>query len=174
MEEKQITITEALRFARHEFMNQLQLIRMNLELGRIDDAKSVIDSYASRMLELAELNKLGLPKLYEWIQTAAWKFPGLNVVFSCRSRKVNGRFDDPSVQLMDKLFREMSRRLDPFEEMECQVEIKAVNGNLMMGITVLGELENLDCAMITDEQNILQTAIEQSSPKEWKITVTAR
>jgi len=173
MNEKQITITEALRFARHDFMNQLQLIRMNLELGRIDDAKTVIDAYASRMMELAELNKLGLPKLYEWIQTAPWKYPGLNPEFSCKGEKVDERFDSPAAILLDKLFGELNNRLNPYDELECQVVITAVSGVFTMGITVLGRIENLDRNMITGEQSVFQVSVVKVSPEEWQFTVTA-
>ena len=33
---KTLTVNEALRFANHDFLNQLQLIKMNLDLGRTD------------------------------------------------------------------------------------------------------------------------------------------
>lgn len=173
MNEKQFSVTEALRFARHDFMNQLQLIRMNLELGRVEDAKSVIDAYASRMFELAELNKLGLPKLYEWIQTAPWKYPGLNLEFSCKGEQVDERIDSPSIKILDRLFGELKNRLNPYDELECHVAITAVSGVFTMGITVLGRIENLDRAVISEEQSVLQASVEQLSPEEWKFTVTA-
>jgi stage 0 sporulation protein B (sporulation initiation phosphotransferase) len=173
MNQKQFSITEALRFARHDFMNQLQLIRMNLELGRVEDAKTVIDAYASRMIELAELNKLGLPKLYEWIQTAPWIYPGLNLEFSCKGEKVDERIDSPAIEILDRLFGELKNRLNPYDELECHVSITAVSGVFTMGITVLGRIENLDFAKISEEQSVLRASVEQLSPEEWKFTVTA-
>lgn len=173
MNDKQITLTEALRFARHDFMNQLQLIRMNLELGRVDDAKLVIDAYASRMKELAELNKLGLPKLYEWIQTAPWKYPALNPEFSCKGEQVDNRFDSPAAHILDKLFGELNKRINPYDELECQVRITAVSGVFTMGITVLGRIENLDQVMMTEEQSLFRVTINQVTTEEWQFTVTA-
>jgi stage 0 sporulation protein B (sporulation initiation phosphotransferase) len=173
MNDKQITLTEALRFARHDFMNQLQLIRMNLELGLVDDAKTVIDAYASRMKELAELNKLGLPKLYEWIQTAPWKYPALNPEFSCKGEQVNVRFDSPAAHTLDKLFGELNKRINPYDELECHVRITAVSGVFTMGITVLGRIENLDHVMMTEEQSLFRITVKQVSSEEWQFTVTA-
>lgn len=34
-----LSVSEILRAANHDFINQLQLIKMNLDLNRIDDAK---------------------------------------------------------------------------------------------------------------------------------------
>lgn len=34
-----LTVSEALRFANHDYLNQFHLIQMNLDLGRVDEAK---------------------------------------------------------------------------------------------------------------------------------------
>lgn len=39
MNNQSLTISEVLRFANHDYVNQLQLIRMNLDLGRIEESK---------------------------------------------------------------------------------------------------------------------------------------
>ena len=173
MEEKQMSITEALRFARHDFMNQLQLIRMNLELGRVEDAKTVIDAYASRMNQLAEVVKLGLPKLVEWIQTAPWKYPGLNPDFTCQGQKVDSRYDSSAVTCLDNLFKKLNEALNPYHELECHVTITVVNEMLTMGIIAIGEIENLDTVGITEDQELFRITAEQHSPGEWKFCVTA-
>ncbi|UZM98521.1 Spo0B domain-containing protein [Lysinibacillus sp. MHQ-1] len=45
MNNQSLTISEVLRFANHDFVNQLQLIRMNLDLGRVDESKELIQHF---------------------------------------------------------------------------------------------------------------------------------
>ena len=45
-----LTVNEILRAANHDFINQLQLIKMNLDLNRIDDAKKIIENYFANNL----------------------------------------------------------------------------------------------------------------------------
>ena len=47
MNNQSLTISEVLRFANHDYVNQLQLIRMNLDLGRIDESKNLFKSIQS-------------------------------------------------------------------------------------------------------------------------------
>ena len=39
MMEQSLTVREVLRYANHDFLNHLHLIKMNLDLGRIEEAK---------------------------------------------------------------------------------------------------------------------------------------
>ena len=43
MNNQSLTISEVLRFANHDYVNQLQLIRMNLDLGRIEESKNLFN-----------------------------------------------------------------------------------------------------------------------------------
>jgi len=74
MTDKPFSVNEALRFARHDFLNQLQLIKMNIDLERLEEAKAVIDHYTREVKEIYELTKLNIPLTSEWLQTANWRF----------------------------------------------------------------------------------------------------
>lgn len=77
MNNQSLTISEVLRFANHDYVNQLQLIRMNLDLGRIDESKKLIQHYSEQLRVFSILNRLQLPQTIEWLQTAGWRYPSL-------------------------------------------------------------------------------------------------
>ena len=43
MMEQPLTVNEVLRYANHDFLNQLHLIQMNFDLGRVEEAKMIIN-----------------------------------------------------------------------------------------------------------------------------------
>ncbi|NMH69858.1 sporulation protein [Bacillus sp. RO3] len=65
-------VVEALRHARHDWMNDLQLIKGNLDLGRVERAKQVIEEMVLVAQNESKLCNLKLPLLAEWILTYNW------------------------------------------------------------------------------------------------------
>ncbi|WP_201713628.1 Spo0B C-terminal domain-containing protein [Rossellomorea arthrocnemi] len=65
-------VVEALRHARHDWMNDLQLIKGNLDLDRVERAKQVIEEMVLVAQNESKLSNLRLPLLAEWILTYNW------------------------------------------------------------------------------------------------------
>jgi stage 0 sporulation protein B (sporulation initiation phosphotransferase) len=65
-------VVEALRHARHDWMNDLQLIKGNLDLDRVERAKQVIEEMVLVAQNESKLSNLKLPLLAEWILTYNW------------------------------------------------------------------------------------------------------
>ncbi|WP_406686710.1 Spo0B C-terminal domain-containing protein [Rossellomorea vietnamensis] len=65
-------VVEALRHARHDWMNDLQLIKGNLDLGRVERAKQVIEEMVLVAQNESKLSNVKLPLLAEWILTYNW------------------------------------------------------------------------------------------------------
>ena len=51
---------KALKFARHDFLNELQLILLYIDLGKLPEAKKKILETTDDMRQLSMLEKLGL------------------------------------------------------------------------------------------------------------------
>lgn len=49
MKTSTLSVNDVLRFANHDYMNQIQLLKMNLDLGRIEEAKSLIENFQSKV-----------------------------------------------------------------------------------------------------------------------------
>lgn len=44
-----LSVNEVLRFANHDYMNQLQLIKMNLDLGRVEESKKLLSKFLNNV-----------------------------------------------------------------------------------------------------------------------------
>lgn len=69
MNPKNITINEVIRHSMHDFLNNMHLIQMNLDMGRPEEAKQLIHRYSQKCTQFFDLNNLGLLKTNEWLQT---------------------------------------------------------------------------------------------------------
>lgn len=67
------TVVEMLRHARHDWMNQLQLIKGNLELNNVERAKEIIDDIIFLARQEAKLSNLKLPNLATLLITFNWE-----------------------------------------------------------------------------------------------------
>ena len=67
-----LTLVQALKFARHDFLNELQLILLYIDLGKLPEAKQKIMDTTDAMRQVAMLEKLGLPAVETWLVTFDW------------------------------------------------------------------------------------------------------
>lgn len=144
MIDKPFSVNEALRYARHDFLNQLQLIKMNIDLARLDDAKAAIDHYTAEVKEIYALSNLKMPLTCEWLQTANWRFPGFQV-------QVTSQIDTDSQPTLDSQVHDVLERatvllhskLDPFTEQELHIHIACISSGLKVTFEANGEWEPL-------------------------------
>ncbi len=62
-----------LRHARHDWLNQLQLIKGNLALDRTDRAKEIIEQIVQESKNEAKVSNLRMPKMAELLLTYNWQ-----------------------------------------------------------------------------------------------------
>lgn len=74
MKPDKLTTAQALKYARHDYLNDLQLLLMYIDLNKLSDAKQMISYTTERMRHLAKLEKLGLPETELWLSTLEWNF----------------------------------------------------------------------------------------------------
>lgn len=67
------TIVEVLRHARHDWMNNLQLIKGNLALGKIDQVERVIDDIILEAKQESRLCNLKLPQFAKMLLLFNWE-----------------------------------------------------------------------------------------------------
>lgn len=87
-------VVEVLRHARHDWMNDLQLIKGNLNLDRIDRAKQVIEEMVLAAQNESKLSNLKLPLLTEWILTYNWSGSMIKLDFEILDCTADHGLDD--------------------------------------------------------------------------------
>ncbi|MEG0450988.1 MAG: Spo0B domain-containing protein, partial [Lysinibacillus sp.] len=119
-----LTISEVLRFANHDYVNHLQLIRMNLDLGRIDETKKLIQDYSEQLRVLSNINRLQLPKTGEWLQTVRWQYPSVQVELSCQvENPVLNNIDEAIVYYLNNTINHVYHTLDPYTEQQLMLDV---------------------------------------------------
>ncbi|RAZ68561.1 Spo0B domain-containing protein [Planococcus maitriensis] len=88
-----LTVAQSLRHARHDFMNELQMIKLNLDLGRTDRAQALIRTYAEAAMHQSRLSALSMPETEEWLLTAGWRFPELRLAVFCEAKRAPQELD---------------------------------------------------------------------------------
>ena len=142
MTDKAFSVNEALRFARHDFLNQLQLIKMNIDLARLDDAKEVIDHYTTEVKAFYELAKLNLPLTSEWLQTMNWRFAGFQVNISSQIESTCNTLLDASIRhVLEQAITLLHTQLSPFKEQHLNIHILCTQSEFKLTFESIGEWE---------------------------------
>ena len=139
MNSQSLTISEVLRFANHDYVNQLQLIRMNLDLGRIDESKKLIQNFSEQLRVLSSINRLQLPQTMEWLQTASWRYPSLPMKISGEiSKPVTNDIDEAVVEYLNKTVIHVYDTLDPFTEQSLAIDVRVEDDIFAVTFTLNG------------------------------------
>ena len=142
MVEQSLTIREVLRYANHDFLNHLHIIKMNLDLGRIEEAKALIGEIAIQCKNSSSLNKIGLPKTIEFLQTLKWRHPEFQTVLSSNVREAfNEQWDEHIVQYLEKTIIHMYNRLDVFSEQHLQIDIVGAADEFKITVHFTGQFD---------------------------------
>ncbi|MCP1145423.1 Spo0B domain-containing protein [Lysinibacillus endophyticus] len=131
--------SEVIRFANHDFMNHLQLIKMYLELGKVDEAKNTIENISENCKTLSNLNKLNLPKTVEWLQTFQWRYPSID--FNLKSHvehPVNMKKDVQIVEYLEKTIIHVYDHLDPYTEQQLFIEVETNKNEFKLTLDLRG------------------------------------
>ncbi|WP_113930150.1 Spo0B C-terminal domain-containing protein [Bacillus sp. P14.5] len=117
-------LVEALRHARHDWMNRLQLIKGNMDLGRMDRAKQIIEEIVAEAQNESKLSNLRMPKFSEWMLTYNWQTHYIKLEFEVLEAEEPDIGDDSVFNWFTGLFSVLENCVKPFEENNMMVIIK--------------------------------------------------
>ncbi len=142
MEKTTLTLQEVLRHSNHELLNHLHLIRMNLDLNRVDEAKKIIDDIAESCTSYSMTNKLGLTKTALWIQMFKWRYPAIILQLHCDIESpVEQIWDGTIEQYLEKTIIHIYDKLDPFEAHMMKLHISSKVNRFSMVVHLTGHWE---------------------------------
>lgn len=79
MDHNEITLNEILRHTMHDYLNNMHLLQMNLDMGKTEEAKALIKKYSQKCNQFFDINNIGLYKTNEWLQTFSIKYNQLTL-----------------------------------------------------------------------------------------------
>lgn len=118
-----MTVAQALRHARHDFLNELQLIGMKLDLGRTQDVKSIIRSHAEAAVQLNRLAVLKMAATEHWLLTAEWRFPEFRFELECAAEKGAASKDAVFAEWLEQFFSTLNERSKGYAN-SCHISLK--------------------------------------------------
>lgn len=133
--EKPITVAQSLRHARHDFLNELQLIKMNLDLGRFQEAQAIIRSHAEASMHASRLADIGLPLTEEWLLTANWHFTRFRFDIECYATTAPSHLDGAFRRFLDDFVKKAKQHLDPYQVFDGVIGLTSNASFFEMNIT---------------------------------------
>lgn len=169
---KTLTINEVLRFANHDFLNQLQLIKTNLDLGRTETAKESIEHITEKCKTFFNINKLGLPNTIEWIHTLGWRYPNFQVeIQSMIEHGVDPALDEAIYKYLEKSVLYIYSSLDPFAEQQLSLQIYSTEKQFEILFHVKGHWDKKDGFKQSINHPLLMIENDQYSEEEWQYVI---
>lgn len=142
MERKRLTVSETLRFANHDFLNELQIISMNLQLGKVEEAKNYIDRISEGCQKNSSLHKLSLPLLAEWLLTVKWRYPEFHFTITNESMNRIDLHEDVDMQFvlyLEETMIQLESKIDPFVPQNIHFRICSSEEVMKLQVTLQGK-----------------------------------
>lgn len=119
------TILNILRHARHDWMNQLQLIKGNLELNNIDRAKEMMNEIVFLAQQETKLSNLQLPWLAELLITFNWAQHRFKLDYKVNGNHPQFTINDQQITMWtESFFMTLDQVVDPNVENHLLISIE--------------------------------------------------
>lgn len=138
-----LTVAQSLRHARHDFLNELQMIKLNLDLGRTDRAQALIRTYAEAAMHQSRLSALSLPETEEWLLTAGWRFPELRLTMSCEAPQAPSELDTTLCQWLESFAKAVKEAFSDAWPYPVELRIIEVDGRFSLELSGPGDWSSL-------------------------------
>ncbi|WNS74446.1 sporulation initiation phosphotransferase B [Bacillus sp. DTU_2020_1000418_1_SI_GHA_SEK_038] len=117
-------VIEVLRFARHDWLNKIQLIKGNLALNKIDRAKEIINEIVVDAQAEAKLSNLNIPQFASLLLTYNWENHSFQIEYDVMESSVSGFLDDDWLtNWTSSFFKHLNSAIKPFNENHLSVTI---------------------------------------------------
>lgn len=163
MGKAELSQTELLAFARHDFLNDLQIILMHLDLGNPSEARKAILKTTKAMGQRSLLSGFGLPKVQQWLLTFDWVYTAFRSTMTCAikkgARNVN---DDTLVTYLEAIFNEIEEVIDPLSDYDVHFDIFADVKAWSIKITIKGGLPETKKTLISPDNVKIEETISHN------------
>lgn len=167
-----LEMLEALKFARHDFLNELQLILLYLDLDKEAEARAKILEYTKSMRQFAMLERLRLPKLESWLMTFSWRYSSFTTQLSSDIVAGNrASEEDIVVDYLNQVMADVEKAINPMVDYELNLTVTATTESWSVTIRLDGALEKKPAIphILSD-----YSAEENVSTEQWTFTISGQ
>ncbi|MGP4080548.1 Spo0B C-terminal domain-containing protein [Pseudalkalibacillus sp. R45] len=148
-----------LRHARHDWLNQLQLIKGNLALDRTDRAKEIIEKVVHEAKNEAKVSNLRMPKMAEFLLTYNWQQNKYRLDYEVIGDEQDlSSFDDAIYDWTKEFISHLDKLVEPDGEPHLMITIQLIQGRSRITYDFAGKID-LDSCKALDSLNPLHNSI---------------
>lgn len=167
-----LTIGKALKFARHDFLNELQLMLLYMDLGKTPEARRTLLEATERMHNTSMLEKLRMPKTEIWLSTFEWRHTVFSKKMQCDIIAGNRIVKDSAVaDYLESLIGIVQEAVDPMDEYIVHLVVKAAATDWSIQMTIEGTLTGTLEMPQTDGSFEVSGDLQD---KQWTFTVSGQ
>lgn len=173
MGKNKLNVSQAVKFSRHDHMNDLQLILMHIDMGNPAEAKKCILDRTGDMQRQSALQKLGLPCTEEWIMTLQWRYPALVTQLYCEiTEKVDSNeIDDVLVDYLEDVIVAVQSKIRRYADCPVTIEVTTDAAFWSIQLTFM----ELYAKQLDIPEHSSQLTVEvHSEPNQWTFTISGQ
>ena len=173
MGKNELNVSQAVNYSRHDHMNDLQLILMNIDMGKYTEARNCILEKTSDMQREALLQKLCMPLTEEWIMTLGWRYPALKLQLYCDiTEKIDSsEIDEVLVDYLEQVVLAAKAEIQRYAD--CPVTIEVTTDTASWSIQLL--FTELYAKQLDIPEHSSQLAVEvHGEPNQWTFTISGQ
>lgn len=162
-----IEINDLLRTINHDALNRLQVMQMNLDLGRTEEVRRLIEEYSLRCQHFFRLNNVGFKKTNNWLETIHMHHPELKATYEVvGNRKATVEQDEEMVFMFQAFTAQMKERFIGYHDQLMHV-VFSMDTPLHISIQFVGnwsDLKGISCGQdiefTTEVQEYTKTSLK--------------
>ncbi|WP_368633945.1 Spo0B domain-containing protein [Kurthia gibsonii] len=171
MIDQPLSVNEVLRHIQHDFLNQLQLIKMNLALDHVEEVNQLVDQLSTKYQRFSIINGLKCAHLIEWLQTCQWRFPSITITMeSDISDSAPAEWDVPLRNYLESSLQSVHETIDPFVEQNCHIYVMSTKQKVEVAVEMKGYFEKSDFSIPIQSED-LSVIHEEYSDTVWRYRV---
>ena len=169
MTKAELSIMDVLKRARHDYLNELQIILMHIDLDNGVQAKQKIISITDDMRHYSKLEKLRMPALEQWLTTFEWLYSSFHKRLICDiETSIKSVKEEELIFWLQSLFNEVENVVNPISEYNVTFTINVSKDSWSLDITVKGELPNKEITIQQNETILVEKTISHNL---WTFTI---
>ncbi|MDP4086984.1 MAG: sporulation initiation phosphotransferase B [Bacillota bacterium] len=161
--EKEWDIVEVLRHSRHDWLNRLQLIKGNLELGRVEKVKDIIDQIIIESQQESKLSNLHMPMFASLLLKSNWENRLFYLEYEVLEESDCLAIDDTLLSSWTSdFFSYLNSAIEPFQEHHLSITIDPQKE---------GARFFFDFSGIIKKEERIEQFLAKSSETDWLIEI---
>ncbi|MCP3762599.1 sporulation initiation phosphotransferase B [Domibacillus sp. A3M-37] len=143
MEKEEWTVVKTLRHARHDWMNDIQIVKGYLALNNLDEAARAADHIIVKAVQESRLCNLGMPGMAELFMTFNWSQHLFRLEYELDDGIKTGSADDQkALSFFSRLFALLEQHIKDYNGHELFVHFSEKEECLFVRMEWMGDVAN--------------------------------